>query len=135
MDEINRIFSWIEGTLHARGESSQIQPWPKAKEWAFWLHKNFRHPTPIELQNHTKTWVGMSTKTLRASDSGKITNSKTVPLVRDVNTLLSDVLTFIPFRFSGNKLVEAKKSGNIWRIVWNKLGEPLPGDPTFQTTG
>jgi len=77
----------------------------------------------------------MSTNTLRASDSGKATTSRTVPLVRDVKTLLSDVLTFVPFKFSGFNLVESTKSGNIWCIVWNKIGEPLPGNPTFRIPG
>jgi hypothetical protein len=99
------------------------------------LHKSCRHPTPVELENHTKTWVGISTKTLRAANSGKAVASNTLPLARDVNTILADVLTFIPFRFSGFKLVESTKSGNIWRLVWNKGDEPLPGNLIFRCAG
>lgn len=134
-DEINRVFSWSEGTIHARGESSQFQPWPKAKEWAYWLHKNFRHPKPTELETKAKTWVGISTNILRAGPNGGTPTARTLPLVRDVRTLLSDVLTFIPYKYMGDELVASKKSGNIWQIVWSDPHKPLPGDPKLKEAG
>lgn len=133
-DEILRVLSWCNGNMHARGDNSPHPPWPSVLQWSFWLHKACRQPTDIELASHKLRWTGITTKTLRAAGTGLRVNNSTVPSAKQVAALLSDVLTFIPYRFGGSKLVESKTQGNIWRIGWNKI-DTLPGNPLLRTAG
>ena len=133
-DEISRVLSWCNGTMHARGDNSPRPPWPGVLQWAFWLHKTCRQPTDTELASHKLRWTGITTKTLRAAGTGLRVNNNTVPSAKQVVALLSDVLTFIPYRFVGSKLVESKVQGNIWRIGWSQ-SDTLPGNPFLRTAG
>lgn len=133
-DEIARVLSWCTGTIHARGAGRSVQPWPNADEWAFWLHENTHRPDYLQRLTHAKSWTGISTKTLRAKGlDGKVT----LPSALQVKTLLSDVLTFVPFKFAvehPHPLIRSKKLGYVWRLVW--AYDPMPpGNPRNRTTG
>lgn len=123
--ERQRVMSWFEGTLSGRDESRSIYPSQSSLTFAYWMHLRLRKPSAQEMQTFKFKWSGISTQELlqRYEDE----SGETRPPEKVVRCILSDVLTYFPFRYNSDvKMVESKSYGNNWPFAWLGLLR-LPG--------
>lgn len=115
--ERQRVMSWLEGTISGRDESRSIYPSQSSLTFAYWMHLRLRKPSAQEMQTFKLKWSGISTQELLQRYEDESDEAR--PPEKVVRCILSDVLTYFPFRYNSEvKMVESKSYGNKWPFAW-----------------